>query len=249
MHSFNKASLLGLIAALGLAAASAAGAAPSPNPAPSSKWVGVWTHVGSINFDPTIPGSRTDDPPYNAEYKKKWEEIQAAEKEGRAINDRSADCQPPGLVRMMNMAYPMEILDGPGQVTIIGEWEGQIRRIYTDGRHHPEDPDPTYQGHSIGHWEGNVLVVDTVGLLGEGIINDHGAPLGKQVHVSERIWAQDPDTLKFEFTVESPDALTRPITATKTLKRRKDLEILEYVCTQNNRNPTNASGVTTVTLK
>ena len=245
MHKFRKAGLFALAATLGLAIASGASAATASS---RPSWTGVWTHVGSINFDPTIPGSRTDDPPYNAEYKKKWEEILAAEKEGRAINDKSADCHPPGIVRMMNMAYPTEFLETPGQLTIINEWMGQTRRIYTDGRPHPEYPDPSYNGHSIGHWEGDTLIVDTVAVLGEGIINDHGAPLGKQVHVKERIWAEDPDTLKVEFTVESPDALLRPITATKTLKRRKGMEILEYVCVQNNRNPTNADGTTGIVL-
>jgi hypothetical protein len=221
----------------------AVAAAATPN------WTGIWTRVGSLNFDPTIPGNKNEDFPYNAKYQEFYDRIIAAEAKGLAINDKSADCQPPGIVRMMAMVYPMEILQTPGQVTIIAEWEGQIRRIFTDGRPHPQDPDPTYNGHSIGRWEGETLLVDTVGILGEGIINDHGAPLGEQVHVTEKWWAEGPDTLKNEITVESPDALTRPIKAVKTFKRRNDIQIMEYVCTQNNRNQTNAEGVTGIELK
>jgi len=237
-----------VLAAVLSAAASSAAQAQAAGKSPPN-WTGIWTRTGSLNFDPNIPGRESDHPPYNPEYQKRFDEIQASEAKGLPVNDRSANCEPPGLVRMMNMVYPMEILQTPGQVTIIAEWMGQIRRIFTDGRPHPEDPDPTYNGHSIGRWEGDTLIVDTVGLLGEGIINDHGAPLGKQVHVTERWWAEDPDTLKDEITVESPDALTRPIKTVKTFKRRKDIQIMEYVCTQNNRNPVLPDGSTGVILR
>lgn len=225
--------------------AASAKASSTPN------WTGIWTRAGSLNFDPTVTGNKNEDFPYNAKYKAIYDKILAEEAKGIAINDKSADCQPPGIVRMMAMVYPMEILQTPGQVTIIAEWEGQIRRIFTDGRPHPapDDLDLTYNGHSIGHWEGNTLLVDTVGILGEGIINDHGAPLGEQVHVTEKWWQEGPDTLKDEITVESPDALTRPIKAVKVFKRRKDIQIMEYVCVQNNRNQTKADGTTGIQLK
>jgi len=212
-------------------------------------WTGIWTRAGSLNFDPTVPGNQNEDFPYNPKYQAFYDRILAAEAKGIAINDKSADCQPPGIVRMMAMVYPMEILQTPGQVTIIAEWMGQIRRIFTDGRPHPENVDLTYNGHSIGRWEGETLVVDTVGILGNGIINDHGAPLGEQVHVAERWSLADPETLKVELTVASPDALLRPIKTVKTFKRRNDIEIMEYVCTQNNRNPTNADGSTGIELR
>ena len=226
-----------------IVASDADAAAAPPN------WTGIWTRVGSLNFDPTTPGNKNEDFPYNAKYREFYDRIIAAEAKGLAINDKSADCQPPGIVRMMAMVYPLEILQTPGQFTIIAEWEGQIRRIFTDGRPHPEDPDPTYNGHSIGRWEGETLLVDTVGILGNGIINDHGAPLGEQVHVTEKWWKEGPDTLKNEIAVESPDALLRPIKAVKTFKRRTDIQIMEYICTQNNRNQTNADGVTGIELK
>jgi len=247
--SVMKATTAGLsaLAMLLLAAGGAAAAETSAKTTPN--WTGIWTRVGSLNFDPTIPGAKWDTPPYNAEYQKRFDDILASEAKGLPINDRSANCEPPGIVRMMNMVYPMEILQTPGQVTIIAEWMGQIRRIFTDGRPHPDDPDPTYNGHSIGHWEGDKLIVDTVGLIGGGIIDDHGAPLGEKIHVMEKYWAEDPDTLKLEITVESPDALTRPMTAVKTFKRRKDIQIMEYACQQNNRNPVGADGVTGVILQ
>jgi hypothetical protein len=152
---------------------------------------------------------------------------------------------------MMNMVYPMEILQTDGQVTIVAEWMGQIRRIFTDGRPHPapEDLDTTYNGHSIGHWEGATLVVDTIGIKGGGILDDHGAPLGEQLHVTERWRQTDPDTLTDQLTIEDPTAFTRPYSTVKTFKRRKDINMMEYVCEENNRNPVDANGVTGVILQ
>ena len=243
------------VAALGMGALPGITEAAQPTPPTPAQavkptdWTGIWTREGSLNFDPSIPGRDTDKPPYNAEYAARFAKILESEARGEPINDLSADCLPPGLVKMMNMVYPMEILQNPSQLTIIAEWMGQTRRIFTDGRPHPVDPDPTYNGHSIGRWEGNVLVVDTVGLKGGAIINDHGAPLGEKLHVTERFWQSDKDTLHNEMTVESPDALTRPIKATKTYKRRKDIQIMEYVCAENNRNPVDAKGVTGIILR
>ena len=212
-------------------------------------WTGIWTRVGSLNFDPNIPGDQSDEPPYTPPYAERWKKIRAAEAAGQAINDASAQCAPPGLVRMMNMVYPMEILQTPGQVTIIPEWLGQVRRIFTDGRPHPADPDPSYNGHSVGRWEGDTLVVDTVGLKGNGILNDHGAPLGGNLHVTERWRLADPETLRVEITLEDPAVFTRPYSTVKTFKRRKDVQMMEYACEENNRNPVDANGVTGVILQ
>ena len=238
-----RAAVLAGALALGspaLAAAPAAGGPPD--------WTGIWTRVGSLNFDPTIPGAQPDRPPYNAAFAARFKTILEAEARGQPSNDKSAQCLPPGLVRMMNMVYPMEILQTRGQVTIIAEWMGQIRRIFTDGRGHPADADPTYNGHSIGHWEGTTLVIDTVALHGGGILDDHGAPLGETLHVTERFAQPDPDTLTDTFTIEDPQALTRPYTATKTFKRNRSIQMMEYVCEENNRNPVDANGVTGVKL-
>ena len=75
----------------------------------------------------------------------------------------SANCLPPGMPGIMGQPYPMEFLLTPGQVTILIEAYNQIRHIYTDGRELPDDPDPTFHGTSVGHWEGDTLVVETVG--------------------------------------------------------------------------------------
>ena len=75
----------------------------------------------------------------------------------------AANCLPPGMPGIMGQPYPMEFLMTPGQVTIVIEAYNQIRHIYTDGRPLPADPDPTFYGTSVGHWEGDTLVAETVG--------------------------------------------------------------------------------------
>jgi hypothetical protein len=233
-------------------AAALALAAPSAQAAPATAvpdWTGIWTRVGSLNLDPTIAGREPDHPPYIPAFSARFQQILAAEAKGTPINDKSADCLPPGLVRMMNMVYPMEILQTRGQFTIVAEWMGQIRRIFTDGRPHPAELDPTFNGHSIGHWENGTLLIDTVGIRGGGILDDHGAPLGDNLHVTERFWQADPDTLKDEITLQDPTAFTASFSVVKTFKRApQTLQMMEYVCEENNRNPTRADGSTGAVL-
>src|SRR5215469_2763454 len=88
---------------------------------------------------------------------------QALVSQPKPEDNQSANCLPPGMPGIMGQPYPIEILLTPGQVTVISEAYTQVRHIYTDGRPLPEDPDPTFYGTSIGHWEGDTLVVETVG--------------------------------------------------------------------------------------
>jgi len=150
---------------------------------------------------------------------------------------------------IMNNPYPVEFLFTPGKVTIAIEIYSQMRRIYTDGRAHPENLEPSFNGHSIGHWEGDTLVIDTVGLLPDTpldfvgdlssfIAMDHS----DQMHVVERIRLTGPDTLSITTTVTDPKALTKPWTYTRTSARNRQWNIQEYVCEQNNRMSVDESG-------
>jgi hypothetical protein len=137
----------------------------------------------------------------------------------------------------------MEIIQKPKQMTIIAEWMGQVRRIYLDGRPHPEDPDPTFNGHSIGHWEGKTLVVDTVGLRDDTMFDQSGVRHSDKLHIVERFTLIDANTLQDELTADDPVAFYKPWTVKKTYKRAPvDMEIMEYVCQENNRNPIGPDG-------
>lgn len=239
MPKLNDYIAIGLaICATALAAPpSASAATAAQSTAPPSGFDGVWDRVGAITFDPTLPPGKLDDPPYNAEFAQKYKAMLDAERAGRPIADPTASCLFGGMPRMMNLALPMEIAVTSDRVFMIFEWNSEVRRIYTDGRKHPDDPDPTFAGHSIGHWEGGRLKVETVGLRADTRFNAAGAPHSDAMKIYETLWLEDANTLKDEIRVEDPKALTKPYVVVKTFRRQPGWEIQEYVCAENNRNP------------
>jgi hypothetical protein len=151
------------------------------------------------------------------------------------VNDPNLACLPLGLPRfMISVPYPMEILQLPTRVVMIEEGPQTMRQIYMN-REHPKDLDPTYSGDSIGKWEGDTLVVDTVGFNDKTWLDGGGLPHSEALHVIERIRRMDHDTLVDDITVEDPKAYTRQLTAHETYKLKPGWEIREYVCEENNK--------------
>lgn len=179
-------------------------------------------------------------PAFTPEYQKKFEEAQAR----RARLAEGAEyCKWPGMPRIMTYPYPLEILHTPGRITMIFEAESQVRRIFLDRSEHlpDEELDPSYNGDSIGHWEGNVLVVDTIGFNDETTFGRNW-PHSEQMRITERIYYVDADTIHDDLTIEDPLALTRPWETTIVYSKRPDWRIREYSCEENNRDAPDASG-------
>jgi len=110
------------------------------------------------------------------------------------------------------------------------------RQIFMDGRKHPEDPTPTWYGHSIGRWEGDALVIDTVGLHDRFWLDSGGTPHTEQLHMVERWTRPDFTTLRRVVTIEDPGTFTRPFTLTFTARLGEPgSEIMEYICIENNQ--------------
>jgi hypothetical protein len=162
-------------------------------------------------------------------------------------DSETANCLPPGMPGIMGQPYPMEFLLTPGQVTVVIEAYTQVRHIYTDGRPLPEDPDQTFQGTSVGRWEGDSLVVDTAGFSPLTQI-DRGVPHSERMRIHERFRLTDPDTMSIETTVVDPTVLAAAVTSTRTLKRHRNWTIAEYVCEENNRNSVDAAGKAGINL-
>ena len=148
--------------------------------------------------------------------------------------DAAAGCRWVGLPGIMGYPYPFEILVTPGRITMIFEADSQVRRIWLNRRRHPapDDLDPTYYGDSIGHWEGDTLVVDTVGFNTQTTVN--GAPHSDQMHIVERL-RRHGKTLEDRLTVTDPEAFTGPVTQAFVYGRRPGWNIREYSCNENNR--------------
>ena len=150
-------------------------------------------------------------------------------------NDPNLACLPLGLPRfMISVPYPMEILQAPTRVVIIAEGPQTMRQIHMN-RQHPKDLDPTYSGDSIGQWEGDTLVVDTIGFNDKTWLDGGGLPHSEAMHLVERIRRTDHDTLVDDFTIEDPKAYTKPLSGHQVYKLKPDWEIHEYVCEENNK--------------
>ena len=163
------------------------------------------------------------------------------------VNPPLQNCIPDGMPHIMDYAFPVEFYFAPGKVIVYIEAYGQVRWIYTDGRGHPEDLPPSYNGHSVGHWQGRTLVVDTVGMIPETqlVISNNflGVRHTENLHIVERMRLARPDLLEIRTTVDDPVLFAAPWTTTKTYRRKRDQlsEVKEYVCS-NNREPLDANG-------
>jgi hypothetical protein len=126
-----------------------------------------------------------------------------------AGNDPILKCMPAGVPRIMLFVQAYEIVRSSDRVSMFFEREHTFRQIWTDGRQHPQDPDPTYMGDSIGKWEGDTFVVDSVGFNDNAWLDFFGNPHSDQMHVVERYRRLDHDDLSLQFTVEDPKAFTK----------------------------------------
>lgn len=162
--------------------------------------------------------------------------------QAKKIEDtEAANCVPPGMPRIMSWPYPIQVLVTPGEVTLVLEGDMQVRHIHTDGRAHPADPDLTFNGDSIGHWEGDTLVVDTVGLAPQAALAQ-GVTHSKAEHIVERFRLSDPNLLEVKTRIEDPGILAKPWEFTARYARHPDWSIAEYICEQNNRNSVGDTG-------
>ena len=163
-------------------------------------------------------------------------------------------CEPVTPVQFMvaNGLFPVQILQGANQIVMLNEWVAVPRRIYMDGRGHPSDLDPTWLGHSVGHWEGDVLVIDTVGLNGrarplngyaanavsstKASANDARLPSSDQMHIVERLrLVDDGRLLEVSMTITDPKTYLHPFSSVGYLERRPDIDVQEYYCADNLR--------------
>jgi hypothetical protein len=197
-------------------------------------WSGVW-NPRITDQDAQI---RTNMPPWTPKAAAQIQHMMAEERAGRPP-PLFVECLPEAMPGWMLVSHnAMEFLFTPGRVTILGESDGnRLRRIYTDGRDHPEDPDPTFHGHSVGHWEGDTLVVDTVGVLPQAYIaisEAAGVPNNGDMHIVERIHLAGPDVLHDDLEIVAPKVLTKPWTTTRVYSRQRSrkYEIVEGVCIQ-----------------
>jgi hypothetical protein len=214
------------------------------NPPPTAKdwadlaklpdWSGVW-NPKITDQDAQI---KTNPLPWTPKAAAQIEKMFAEEKAGRPP-PIFVNCLPEAMPSWMLVTHnAMEFLFTPGRVTILGESDGnRLRRIYTDGRGHPDDEELTFHGHSIGHWEGDTLVVETVHVLPQAYLavsEAAGVPNNGDMKIIERIHLAGADILHDDLEIFAPKILTAPWKTTRIYfrQRARKFDIVEGVCLQ-----------------
>jgi hypothetical protein len=180
-------------------------------------------------------------------YAAEWQARRAAQddatKKGEPLATLGSQCVPYGMPTMMAVAnYPVEILQTAGQVTLITEAFSEVRRVYLDRPQLKADEvPPGYYGRSVGRWQGNTLVIDTVGIAPK-VAGYQSLPHSPQLHITERISLASADILQDQITLDDPVVLEKPVTYTLTYRRLPNYEMVEFIC-DNNREYVDDNGV------
>ena len=219
-------------------------------------WSGVWLGTGS-QFDQSR-GARNlnsdyearDYPPYNPKWEAQYQSfLDRVVRPGKYVDPLTL-CYPAGFPRLASAIFGIQFVPTPEQTLIIFERNG-VRHVWTDGRGHPTGGDlwPSWEGHSIGHWEGDTLVIETVAMKAGVPLDRTGLVLSADAKVDERIRMVSPGVLEDQLVISDPVALTQPWHVTRRYTRQKEkfAEIGTVACAESQRNPV-VKGENTVTL-
>lgn len=237
MKNYFVGSMLTVAAALAISApmlAQTPTAPPGPRPAKRGSKLAKTPPDLSGTWMPPADGlhrrfSLEDAPmqPWALEkYKANREGVKDSNLQGLAQLDPFMYCLPSGTPRAYTAPLPFEILQVAGRVYMIFQTSALVRYIYTDGRGHPEGFPVTFMGHSIGKWDGDTLVIDTVGIDEDSWLDTIGTPHSDALHVVERLRRVDHDTLEINFLFDDPKAYTKPWTGKKVFKLDTEWEMI-----------------------
>ena len=155
-------------------------------------------------------------------------------KQRAALLPPTALCLPAG-VPMSTFIYSFKLVQAPGEIVTLAGTADPPRQIYLDGRKLPQHPDPAWMGYSVGHWEGDWLVVESTGFNERSYVDAVGHPRSASMHISERFHRRDFGHMDLEITFEDPKYYTRPFTVQTVLNLLPDTDVLEYVCNENEK--------------
>lgn len=169
----------------------------------------------------------------------------ALTKERMALNratDPNSQCLPTGIVRMHTAPLYRKVVQTPALLLILNERNVWYRQIFTDGRALESDPQPTWNGYSVGKWEGDTLVVQSNGFRDGLWLDSNGSPMTDAANITERFRRPNYGTLEITLTVDDPKAYTTPWTTTLTQEFVADSELLDYVCVENEKSVRHFTG-------
>ncbi|HXP88135.1 MAG TPA: hypothetical protein VN841_25620 [Bryobacteraceae bacterium] len=155
--------------------------------------------------------------------------------ENFGIENPTTQCLPGGVPFGGLLPFPNKFIQTPGVIVILQEADGAERQIFTDGRKHTAEPQPSWMGYSVGKWEGDALIVDTVGFNDKGWLDAFGHPRSEALRVQERYRRRDFGHLDVQVTLDDPKMYTRPFSIKYTLDLVPNTDIGEYVCAENEK--------------
>jgi hypothetical protein len=152
-------------------------------------------------------------------------------------------CLPVGVTRQANAPDPIEIVQTPQRVVILYESWHIFRSIPTDGRDHPKNLESSWFGNSVGHWEADTLVIDITQMNDKTTLDTIGHPHSDQLHLIERLRRTGPKTMSYEVSVDDPKTYTAPWKQSRVFQLKPGLELMEYVCLENEKDRGHLVGV------
>jgi hypothetical protein len=202
-----------------------------PDPDPTGKPEGVENAINPRYFVNIAADLKPEEVPFQP-----WAQTlfnQRLESQGK--DDPISRCQPTGVPAIGRIPLPYKIVQTPRLILILYEEDTVFRQIFLDGRRLPADPEPRWMGYSTGKWDGATLVVDTVGFNDRSWLDRMGHPHSDALHVIERFRRRDAGHLDVEVTIDDPKAYTKPITYTQKQTLVPDEDLLEYFCSENEK--------------
>jgi hypothetical protein len=189
---------------------------------------GTWRN----QYTPNLSDALGHEPPYTAYGAERWRTVDTAK-------DPTGFCLPPGPSRAFTAPFPFILIQQDDMIAFLFEYQTIWRAVYLDGRKHPDDIQdyPEFMGHSIGRWEGDTLVIDTVAINERTWLDTAGHEHSGKLRLVERIRKVDQDKLEWTATFEDPVFFTKPWSITRTFTRFDDSKdrIMPYTCTENNK--------------
>jgi hypothetical protein len=159
-----------------------------------------------------------------------WGQEQFAKFDGK-----TNPCLPVGVTRLTNAPDPIQLVQTPQRLVILYESWQSFRSIPTDGKDHSISPDPSWLGTSVARWDGDTLVVNVTKLNDKTALDTVGHPHSDQLHLTEKFRRTGPATMSYEVTVDDPKAYTAPWTQSRVFKLMPNIELMEYVCLENEK--------------
>ncbi|MBZ5575075.1 MAG: hypothetical protein LAP40_00780 [Acidobacteriia bacterium] len=164
-----------------------------------------------------------------------------ARRSEQRLHDPMSHCLPIGPVRLNTFTTPSKMIQTPGLLLILNEWNASYRQIFTDGRPLPVDPNPSWNGYSSGKWDGDTLVIETNGFRDGLWLDAAGNPMTDAARLTERFRRPNFGHMEIEITVSDPKAYTRPFTVTLHHTIKLDTELLDFVCNENEQDASHLS--------